>query len=30
MDVIVIEDEGRDEKGALVFKARATMILRRG
>jgi acyl dehydratase len=30
MDVIVIEDEGRDDKGALVFKARATMILRRG
>ena len=30
MDVIVIEDEGRDEKGGLVFKTRATMILRRG
>jgi len=30
MDVLVIEDEGRDEKGELVFKARATLILRRG
>ena len=30
MDVLVIEDEGRDDKGALVFKARATFILRRG
>ena len=30
MDVLVIEDEGRDEKGALVFRARATFILRRG
>ncbi|MBK9516280.1 MAG: MaoC family dehydratase N-terminal domain-containing protein [Anaeromyxobacter sp.] len=30
MDVLVIEDEGRDEKGGLVFKARATFILRRG
>ncbi len=29
MDVIVIEDEGRDEAGTLVFKARATLILRR-
>jgi acyl dehydratase len=29
MDVIVIEDEGRDEKGELVFKTRATLILRR-
>jgi acyl dehydratase len=29
MDVIVIEDEGRDEAGGLVFKARATLILRR-
>src|SRR5512133_1344445 len=30
MDVIVIEDEGRDGAGALVFRARATMSLRRG
>jgi acyl dehydratase len=30
MDVVVIEDEGRDEQGALVFRARATFILRRG
>ena len=30
MDVIVIEDEGRDEQGALVFRSRATFILRRG
>lgn len=30
MDVLVVEDEGRDEKGGLVFKARATFILRRG
>jgi len=30
MDVIVIEDEGRDEKGELVFRTRATLILRRG
>jgi acyl dehydratase len=29
MDVIVIEDEGRDDAGALVFRTRATMILRR-
>lgn len=29
MDVIVIEDEGRDEKGELVFKTRALFILRR-
>ena len=29
MDVIVIEDEGRDEKGELVFKTRAMFILRR-
>jgi acyl dehydratase len=28
-DVIVIEDEGRDDKGELVFKTRATLILRR-
>jgi acyl dehydratase len=30
MDVIVIEDEGRDEKGELAFRTRATLILRRG
>jgi acyl dehydratase len=30
MDVLVLEDEGRDEKGDLVFRARATFILRRG
>src|SRR5512139_1545417 len=29
MDVIVIEDEGRDDAGALVFRTRATLILRR-
>lgn len=29
MDVIVIEDEGRDEQGELVFKTRAMLILRR-
>jgi acyl dehydratase len=29
MDVLVLEDEGRDEKGELVFRARATFILRR-
>jgi acyl dehydratase len=30
MDVLVIEDEGRDDKGEAVFRARATWILRRG
>jgi acyl dehydratase len=30
MDVIVIEDEARDDKGEIVFRARATLILRRG
>jgi acyl dehydratase len=30
VDVLVVEDEGRDEKGAPVFKARATFIIRRG
>jgi acyl dehydratase len=30
MDVIVIEDEGRDEKNELVFRTRAMLILRRG
>ena len=29
MDVIVLEDEGRDDKGDLVFRTRATLILRR-
>jgi acyl dehydratase len=29
MDVLVLEDEGRDEKGELVFRTRATLILRR-
>lgn len=29
MDVMVIEDEGRDEKGEIVFKTRAMLILRR-
>ncbi len=30
MDILVVEDEGRDEKGELVFRARATGLLRRG
>src|SRR5512133_41252 len=30
MDVIVIEDEGRDERNELVFRTRAMLILRRG
>jgi acyl dehydratase len=30
MDVIVIEDEGRDDKNDLVFRTRAMLILRRG
>jgi acyl dehydratase len=29
MDVILIEDEGRDEKDELVFRTRAMLILRR-
>lgn len=29
-DVLVLEDEGKDEKGELVFRTRATLILRRG
>jgi acyl dehydratase len=29
MDVLLIEDEGRDDKGELVFRARSTWILRR-
>ncbi len=28
MDVAVIEDEGRDEQGNLVFKARRTLVIR--
>lgn len=28
MDVAVIEDEGRDEEGAVVFRARRTLIIR--
>ncbi len=30
MDVLVVEDEGRDDKGELVFRTRETLILRRG
>ena len=30
MDILVVEDEGRTEKGELVFRARGTWILRRG
>jgi acyl dehydratase len=30
MDVLVIEDEGKDERGEWVFRSRATFILRRG
>ena len=29
MDILVLEDEGRDAQGALVFKARSTLVLRR-
>jgi acyl dehydratase len=29
MDVIVLEDEGRDDKGEVVFRTRAMLILRR-
>ena len=28
-DVLVVEDEGRDDRGELVFRTRATFILRR-
>lgn len=28
MDVAVIEDEGRDEEGSLVFRARRTLVIR--
>ncbi len=30
MDVLVVEDEGRDERNELVFRTRAMLILRRG
>jgi acyl dehydratase len=30
MDILVLEDEGRDPQGQLVFRARATLVLRRG
>jgi acyl dehydratase len=29
MDVLILEDEGRDERGELVFRTRAMLILRR-
>jgi acyl dehydratase len=29
MDILVLEDEGRDPAGQLVFRARATLVLRR-
>jgi acyl dehydratase len=29
MDILVLEDEGRDPQGALVFRTRATFVLRR-
>jgi acyl dehydratase len=30
MDVLILEDEGRDDQGEWVFRSRATLILRRG
>ena len=30
MDILVLEDEGRDPQGALVFRTRSTLVLRRG
>lgn len=30
MDVLVLEDEARDGQGNMVFRARATLVLRRG
>jgi len=30
MDVLVIEDEARDAQGNVVFRSRATLVLRRG
>ncbi len=29
-EILIIEDEGRDAGGALVFRARQTLVLRRG
>ena len=29
MDILVLEDEARDEQGALVFRAREVLVLRR-
>jgi len=30
MDLVVLEDEGRDTQGALVFRTREVLVLRRG
>jgi len=30
MDIVVLEDEGRDTQGALVFRTREVLVLRRG
>ncbi len=30
MDILVLEDEGRDPQGAVVFRTRSTIVLRRG
>ncbi len=30
MDVLIVEDEARDPQGNLVFRTRATLVLRRG
>ncbi len=30
MDILVLEDEGRDPQGALVFRTRETLVLRHG
>ncbi len=30
MDILVLEDEGRDAQGAVVFRTRSTLVLRRG
>ncbi len=30
MDILVLEDEGRDAQGTLVFRTRETLVLRRG
>jgi hypothetical protein len=29
MDILVLEDEARDPQGTLVFRARATLVIRR-